>query len=197
MNIPFSLNNDINNNLYLFICSLHAVLCLPSTLTTSGVTTIPNFVFIFPLLVFECYKKGIVLYIVFWDFLFHSASCCYLYFHSLQVNIPSWELATVIYFFHLWSAFLCFHFGAIKNSGIMNTSWHFHSTTATSGRKSGCPLSNLSTHKSHRWAPLQDLISFLTISPNQTNSRQCREGANKKGKHAFQKAALGSEHLLA
>lgn len=75
MNRPFNPNNDINNNLYLVICSPHAVLCLPSTLATSGVTTIPNFVFIFPLLVFECYKSGIVLYIVFWDFLFHSAFC--------------------------------------------------------------------------------------------------------------------------
>lgn len=49
---------------------LYVILCVPSTVAISGVTTVLNFVFIMPLLVFECYKNGIVLYIVFWDFLF-------------------------------------------------------------------------------------------------------------------------------
>lgn len=49
---------------------LYVLLCVPSTLATAGVTTVLNFVFIIPLFVFECYKNGIALYIVFWDFLF-------------------------------------------------------------------------------------------------------------------------------
>lgn len=172
MNRPFNPNNDINNNLYLFICSLSAVLCLPSTLATSRVTTIPNLAFIFPLPVFECYKNGIVLYIVFWDFLFHSAFCdrfilvlC-MYFHSLQVNIPLWEFTIMYLSFTPIVSIFVFPFWAIKKSGTMNTSCHFHDTRVTSGRKFGCYHTNPITHKSQWWAFLKGLISLLTTSPN-------------------------------